>query len=56
MCIKPVETDIWVSGAIKAYGSFEYTYVNNVVKAMAKFENATFLGELFREQEHNITL
>jgi len=43
MCIKPVETDIWVSGAIKAYGSFEYTYVNNVVKAMAKFENATFL-------------
>jgi len=43
MCIKPVETDIWVSGAIKAYGSFEYTYVNNVVKAMTKFENATFL-------------
>ena len=45
MCIKPLEIDIWVSGTIKSNGAFEYNIVNNVVKAMRKFETATFLGE-----------
>ena len=46
MCIKPVATDVHVSGMIKNGGAWEFDTVNNVVKAMAKFENATFLGEL----------
>ena len=46
MCIKPLEVDVFVSRPIKTSGSWEYSIVNNVVKAMRKFETATFLGEL----------
>ena len=44
MCIKPLEIDRTISGGIEKEGAWEYNLVNNVVKAMARFADATFLG------------
>ena len=44
ICIKPISTDIHVSGSIKRDGAWELQTVNNVIKAMQRFPNATFLG------------
>jgi len=43
MCIKPLEVDITISGAIESLGAWEYNMINTVVKAMDKFKDATFL-------------
>ena len=43
ICIKPISTDIHVSGSIKREGAWELETVNNVIKAMQKFPEATFL-------------
>ena len=45
MCIKPLEIDITISGGIESQGAWEFNLVNNVVRAMAKFADATFLGK-----------
>ena len=44
ICIKPVSSDVHVSGSIKREGAWELQTVNNVIKAMQRFPNATFLG------------
>ena len=44
MCIKPLSIDITISGGIESQGAWEYNLVNNVVKAMDKFKDASFLG------------
>ena len=44
MCVKPVGTDIHVSGGILNSGAWEYDIVNNIVQIMTDFPNATFLG------------
>ena len=44
MCVKPVSTDIHVSGSIVRQGAWEFGTVNNLVKIMTTFPGATFLG------------
>ena len=45
MCVKPVLTDRHISGGILRGGAWEFNIVNNVVKLMSRFQNATFLGK-----------
>ena len=44
MCIKPLDIDNTISGGIEKEGAWEFSLVNNVVKVMDKFPEATFLG------------
>ena len=48
ICIKPIQSDVHVSGSIKREGAWELETVNNVIRAMQSFPNATFLGELIK--------
>ena len=48
ICIKPIQSDIHVSGSIKREGAWELETVNNVIRAMQSFPDATFLGELIK--------
>ena len=43
LCVKDRSTDIYVSGSILTGGAWEYGIVNNVVKLMEQFGDATFL-------------
>eukprot|EP00092_Neocalanus_flemingeri_P007749 GFUD01008367.1.p1 GENE.GFUD01008367.1~~GFUD01008367.1.p1 ORF type:complete len:316 (-),score=69.27 GFUD01008367.1:90-1037(-) len=43
ICLKALEVDKTISGSIESTGAWEYNLVNNVVKAMDKFDDATFL-------------
>ena len=45
ICIKPIQSDVHVSGSIKREGAWELETVNNVIRAMQSFPDATFLGE-----------
>ena len=51
ICIKPIATDIHVSGSILREGAWEKDTVNNVIGAMNKFQDATFLG---RQRLHEL--
>ena len=44
MCVKPVSTDVHVSGSIVRQGAWEFGTVNNLVEIMTTFPGATFLG------------
>ena len=49
ICIKPIQSDVHVSGSIKREGAWELETVNNVIRAMQSFPDATFLGELIKK-------
>ena len=44
ICIKPLETDIWVSGTIKKTGAWETETISNVIHILSRFRNAIFVG------------
>ena len=53
ICIKPISTDIHVSGSILREGAWEKDTVNNVITAMNRFQDATFLGRLEKTMERS---
>merc|ERR1719244_400814 len=43
ICLKPLEVDIWISGVIDKWGSFEGGKVSVMLKAMSMYSSAVFL-------------